>query len=64
MMKLKKPMASLIAMSVLATMLYGCQKPEGPAEQAGKEIDKATDTAGQKIEQAGEAVQDTAKGKK
>lgn len=62
-MKLKKSMASIIAMSVLAAMLYGCQKPEGPAEQAGKEIDKAADTAGQKIEKAGEAVQDAAKGK-
>ena len=63
-MKLKQSIASIIAMSFLAAMLYGCEKPEGPAEQAGKEIDKATETAGQKIEQAGEAIQDTAKGKK
>lgn len=63
-MKLKQTMVSIIAVSVLAGMLYGCQKPEGPAEQAGKEIDKAAETAGQKIEQAGEAIQDAAEGKK
>ena len=63
-MKLKQSITSIIAMSFLAAMLYGCQKPAGPAEQAGKEIDKATETAGNKIEQAGEAIQDAAKGKK
>lgn len=63
-MKFKKSIAGILAVSVLAAMLSGCEKPAGPAEQAGKEIDKAADTAGQKIEKAGEAIQDTAKGKK
>ena len=63
-MKLKQTVASIIAVSVLSGTLYGCQKPEGPAEHAGKEIDKAAETAGNKIEQAGEAMQDAAKGKK
>ncbi len=45
-----------------------CQRSEekpGPAEQAGKEIDKAVEQAGKELgkalEQAGEAIQDTGK---
>ena len=34
----------------LATL--GCQKKEGPAERAGKEIDKAVETLDSKIEDA------------
>ena len=41
--------------------LAGCQKQEGPAERAGREIDKAVEKAGQQIEKAGEKIQDTAK---
>jgi predicted small secreted protein len=33
-------------------------------ENAGKEIDKAANKAGQQIEKAGQSVQDTAKGDK
>jgi hypothetical protein len=44
--------------------LVGCPQKEGPAEQAGKSVDKAMDQAGQKIEQAGKDVQDAAKGDK
>ena len=51
-------------MSALIVALAGCQKPEGPAEHAGKEIDKATDKAGQQIEKAGDNIQDAAKNKK
>ena len=42
--------------------LAGCSHKEGPAEQAGKAVDKAMDKAGQQIEHAGESVQDAAKG--
>ena len=48
----------------LAMVLAGCPQKEGPLERAGKSVDKAVDTAGQKIEKAGENVQDAAKGKK
>jgi len=44
--------------------VYGCEKKEGPVEKAGKEVDKAAATVGQKIEKAGENIQDTAKGEK
>ena len=37
---------------------------EGPAEHAGKEVDKAVDKAGQQIEKAGDRIQDAAKGDK
>lgn len=62
--------------AALLVALSGCQKQEGRAEQAGKEIDqavrqagesidKATAKAGEKLEQAGEKMQDAAKrGKK
>ena len=48
----------------LALVLTGCPQQEGPAEHAGKAVDKAMDKAGEKIEKAGESVQDAAKGEK
>jgi hypothetical protein len=48
----------------LLAALVGCQKQEGPAEKAGKEVDKASEKVGQKIEQAGESIKDAAKGDK
>ncbi len=51
-------------MSALILGVVGCAPKEGPAEQAGKSVDKAMDKAGQKIEQAGKDVQDAAKGDK
>ena len=45
-------------------VLAGCPQKEGPAERAGKSVDKAMDKAGQQIEKAGERVQDAAKGEK
>lgn len=38
----------------------GCQEPEGPAEKAGKEIDKAAANVGESIERAGEQIQKAA----
>jgi F0F1-type ATP synthase membrane subunit b/b' len=55
-------MKSMIAvlLATLALALGACQKPEdkriGPAEQAGREIDKAAGKAGEKLEQAGEKL--------
>jgi predicted small lipoprotein YifL len=50
-------------MSALLALLAGCER-EGPAEHAGKEVDKAVDKAGQQIEKAGDRIQDAAKGDK
>ncbi len=49
-----------LAAGVLITGLSACQK-EGPAERAGKEIDKTVEKAGQQIEKAGQKIEDAAK---
>lgn len=63
MMKRRATVSAALVMSALLALLAGCEKP-GPAEQAGKEVDKAVDKAGQQIEKAGERIQDAAKGDK
>ena len=61
MMKSGRNVAVALMMGVLVAALSGCQKEEGPAERAGKAMDKAVDKAGQEIEKAGEKIQDAAK---
>jgi hypothetical protein len=63
-MKLAKTVSAALFVSALLIVLSGCQKQEGPAEKAGKEIDKAVEKTGQQLEKAGEAIQDAAKGDK
>ena len=41
--------------------LSGCQKKEGPAEQAGKQIDKTLEKAGQQMEKAGDKIEEAMK---
>jgi hypothetical protein len=45
---------------VLATFAFaaavGCQKQEGPAERAGKQIDKAVEKAADKIDDAADKL--------
>lgn len=48
----------IVLLLTLATVLGACRKEEGPAERAGKEIDKAVQEAGKQIEKAGEKLQD------
>lgn len=55
---------SAIAIAALLAALSGCEKQEGPLEKAGKEVDNAAATVGQKIENAGDKMQDAAKGDK
>lgn len=64
MMNLDKMARTPLAMGALLVALSGCQKQEGPAEQAGKEVDQATEKVGAQIEKVGESIQDTAKGDK
>lgn len=64
MTKFGKNVAAGFATMLLIVALSACQKQEGPAERAGKGIDKALDNAGQQIEKAGEKIQDTARGDK
>ena len=63
-MKLGRSISAFLFMSALHMGLTGCQKQEGPAEQAGKEVDKAVEKAGQQFEKAGDAIQDAAKNDK
>ena len=50
-----------LAIGVLLLALAACEKKEGPAERAGKEIDKSIESAGQQLEKAGQKIQDAAK---
>lgn len=59
-----KHLASFLAISALMLGLSACQKQEGPAEQAGKELDQAVGKIGEKMESAGEALQKAAEGEK
>jgi predicted small secreted protein len=52
---------AILVISSLFLWLPGCQKAEGPAERAGKGIDKAVEGAGQQLEKAGQQIQDAAK---
>ena len=56
-----KSVTAVLVVSALSMGLSGCQK-EGPAEQAGKAVDKAVEKTGQALEKAGDKIQDTAKG--
>jgi hypothetical protein len=59
-----------ISLALLATaafmLLAACNRESsgGPAEKAGKEIDKAFGQAGKAVEKAGRNMQDAAKGDK
>jgi uncharacterized lipoprotein YehR (DUF1307 family) len=61
-MKFGKSVMTAIAASAFVVVLAGCPQKEGPAEHAGKAVDKAVAKTGQQIEKAGEKVQDAAKG--
>jgi hypothetical protein len=58
-----KYFGALLAMGLLLVALPGCEKHEGPAERAGKDIDQAVENTGQKVENLGDRIQDAAKGK-
>jgi hypothetical protein len=71
-MKGVKTVMALLFTGALLAALSGCEKEEGPAEQAGEEIDKAMqeageqadktmDKIGEQIEQTGEDIQEAAK---
>ena len=57
-MKLGGSISAVLLVSGLLLALPGCQKheEEGPAEQAGKEIDKMVGKAGQQVEKAGKEI--------
>jgi uncharacterized protein YcfJ len=64
MTRFRKSAIAAAAIGTLIAGLSGCQRQEGPAEHAGKEIDKVIGTVGQNVEKAGEKIQDAARGAK
>ncbi|WP_294262148.1 hypothetical protein [Propionivibrio sp.] len=48
-MKLGKTIGAALFMSALLIALSGCQKQEGPAEKAGKEMDKTVEKVGSRL---------------
>ena len=52
----------LVTVVFLGLTLSACQK-EGPAEKAGKEIDKTVKDVGQSMEKAADSVKDATKSK-
>jgi hypothetical protein len=58
-------MKALVAV-LMAAALCACNREGsgGPAEKAGRSLDRAMDKAGQSVEKAGRDIQDASKGKK
>jgi hypothetical protein len=56
----------MIFLAAALALVAGCNRDDsgGPAEKAGRSVDRALDKAGQSIEQAGRELQDASKGKK
>jgi PBP1b-binding outer membrane lipoprotein LpoB len=63
-MKPVKTLSAALLISALLVALSGCEKQEDPMEKAGKGIDNATESVGEHVENAGDAIQDAAKGDK
>ena len=52
----------VLAVALLALLLWGCPEKKGPMEKAGEKIDNAVENTGDKIEEAaddaGDAIED------
>jgi hypothetical protein len=62
MTKFNEMVGAVLIMFAFIFAISSCQKQEGPAEQAGKEVDKAIGNVGQQMEKAGDSIKDAAKG--
>jgi hypothetical protein len=70
-MKTSKSIIAVLAIATLGLSLAACKPEPGPAEKAGQKIDEALGTtpkektlgerAGEKVEQAGDKIQDASK---
>ena len=56
-----KSVIAALAMSGLLVGMPGCQ--EGPAERAGKKIDKTIEKGGQQLDKAGDKIREDLNGK-
>jgi hypothetical protein len=50
--------ALIMMVAVLGAALIGCESKEGPAEQAGEQVDQAVEKGGQKIEETGDTIRE------
>jgi len=57
MIKMGKILVTALVLGSAVAGVSGCKK-EGPAERAGKEIDRSVEKAGKEIEKAGEKMKD------
>ena len=62
--RIGESLGAVLVTTMLLVALSGCDRQEGPAEQAGEKLDNAAEHAGDQIEKAGDAIQDAAKGDK
>jgi hypothetical protein len=53
--------AALVMGIMIVGVTTGCSKKEGPMERTGKEIDKAAEKAGDKIEKGVDKIKDAVK---
>lgn len=53
-----KTLSPLLLAAFLGTGLYGCDATDGPAEEAGEDMDRALERSGEEVEQAGDKVED------
>ena len=62
-MSFYKKSCLMVTAILLGFSLAGCEKKEGegPAERAGKEVDKAMEKAGQAMDKAADTVKEAAK---
>src|SRR4051794_38344409 len=60
-MKHIRNIACMLAVSSLALALSACEKPEGPAERAGKQVDNTLERTGQQLNKAGQNIENAAK---
>jgi predicted small secreted protein len=63
-----RSVSAALLVAVAFTLLGACNRETagkgGPAEKAGREVDRAMGEAGKSVEQAGKNMQDAAKGQK
>jgi len=52
----------LLILSSLFVALSGCER-QGPAERTGERIDRGIEDAGERIQEAGEDIEDAARGR-
>lgn len=57
----RKLFLALLA-GLLALGLAACEDDQGPAEEAGQEIDQAVEEAGEGVEEMGDAIEDASEG--